>query len=109
MQFDIIDPNVSTAMNVAMVIANIINLAYNIPQMIKTYKLRTTSDISGWFLFLRMVGNGIWIGYAVEIGSLMMLTNNIVTVVSSVFIGYFKLLEDYEQRNLEPLLEVALR
>ena len=109
MQFDIIDPNVSTAMNVAMVIANIINLAYNIPQMIKTYKLRTTSDISGWFLFLRMVGNGIWIGYAVEIGSLMMLTNNIVTVVSSVFIGYFKLLEYYEQRNLEPLLEVALR
>ena len=85
MDFSIIDPNVSTTMNVFMIIANIINIFYNIPQMTKTYKRKTTGDISGTFLLFRILGNMIWIGYAVEVKSFLMLTNNIVTVLSSSF------------------------
>ena len=93
MKFDIIDPNVDTSTNVLIIIANIINICYNIPQMVKTYKIRSTGDISGWFLILRIIGNSIWIEYAIEINSMLMLINTLITVLSSLFIGYFKFLE----------------
>ena len=93
MRFDIIDNNVSATTNIFLIIANIINLSYNIPQMYKTYKCKSTKDFSGLFLLLRVVGNCIWIEYAIEINSMLMLINNIVTVISSLFIGYYKLNE----------------
>jgi len=102
MKFSFIDRNVSTTMNVFLVVANIINLFYNIPQMVTTYKRKSTKDFSTTFLVLRIVGNLIWIGYAIEVSSLLMLINNIVTVLSSVFISYYKALEiiaDYKKKN----------
>ncbi len=102
MQFDIIDHNVSTTTNVFLIIANIINLFYNIPQMYKTYKCKSTKDFSGTFLLLRIIGNLIWIEYAIELNSMLMLINNIVTVLSSIFIGYYKLNEiihDYKEKK----------
>ena len=98
MKFEIIDDNVSMTMNVFIVIANIINIVYNIPQMVKTYQRKTTQDLSSWFIFLRIVGNSIWIGYAIEIDSMMMLINTIVTVGSSVFIAYYKIIELHKER-----------
>ena len=56
-------------------------------------KTKSTKDFSGLFLLLRVVGNCIWIEYAIEINSMLMLINNIVTVISSLFIGYYKLNE----------------
>ena len=41
MDFSIFDDKVSTTMNVFLVIANIINFVYNIPQCVKTYKTKT--------------------------------------------------------------------
>ena len=99
MQFDIIDHNVSITTNIFLVIANIINLFYNIPQMYKTYKCKSTKDFSPTFLLLRVIGNMIWIEYAIEINSLLMLINNLVTVFSSLFIGYYKLNEILEERK----------
>ena len=96
MQIDIIDHNVSTTTNIFLVIANIINLFYNIPQMYKTYKCKSTKDFSATFLLLRIIGNTIWIEYAIEVNSLLMLTNNIVTVISSLFISYYKLNELFD-------------
>ena len=98
MKFEIMDDNVSMTMNVFIIIANIINIVYNIPQMIKTYQRKTTQDLSSWFIFLRIIGNSIWIGYAIEVDSMMMLINTIVTVGSSVFIAYYKVLELYKER-----------
>jgi uncharacterized protein with PQ loop repeat len=98
MKFEIIDDNVSITMNVLIVIANIINIVYNIPQMVKTYQRKTTQDLSSWFIFLRIIGNSIWIGYAIEIDSMMMLINTIITVSSSIFIAYYKILELYKER-----------
>jgi uncharacterized protein with PQ loop repeat len=95
------DHNVSKTMNGFLIIANIINLLYNVPQIITTYKRKSTKDFSGWFLFLRFIGNFIWIGYAIEIDSLLMLINNIVTVVSSGFIGYYKVKEIYNEYKLK--------
>ena len=102
MQFDIIDHNVSITTNVFLVIANIINLFYNIPQMYKTYKCKSTKDFSTLFLSFRFIGNLIWVEYAIEIGSMLMLINNVVTVLSTVFIGYYKineLLTEYRNKK----------
>lgn len=101
MQFDIIDHNVSLTTNIFLVIANIINLFYNIPQMYKTYKCKSTKDFSTLFLSFRFIGNLIWVEYAVEIGSLLMLINNVVTVVSTLFIGYYKINELYLEYKIK--------
>ena len=107
MKFEFIDHNVSTTMNVFLIIANLINLFYNIPQMIKTYKRKTTKDFSTTFLLLRFLGNLIWVAYAIEINSFLMLVNNIVTVVSSMFIGYYKIKEiilDYKNKKYKLMI-----
>jgi uncharacterized protein with PQ loop repeat len=96
MRFTIIDKNVSKEMNIFLVIANIINLIYNIPQIVKTCKSKSTKDFSGWFLSLRVLGNLIWVAYAIEVDSLLMLINNIVTVVASAIIGSFMLNDMYK-------------
>jgi MtN3 and saliva related transmembrane protein len=82
-------------MNGFIIVANIINLIYNIPQMIKTYKTKSTRDFSAIFIGLRIVGNIIWVGYSIEIDSFLMLINNLVTVIASLFIGYYKMIEMY--------------
>ena len=102
MQFTILDQNVSLATNIFLIIANIINLIYNLPQMIKTYKTKSTRDFSGWFLSLRVIGNVIWVAYAIEVDSMLMLINNVVTVISSIFIGYYKVKEMYSDYKNKP-------
>jgi MtN3 and saliva related transmembrane protein len=90
MQFDLIEPKVSPTMNGFLILANIINIVYNIPQMVQTYKTKSTKDFNIWFIVLRICGNFIWVVYAIEVNSLLMLINNSVTVIASLFIGYYK-------------------
>ena len=99
MKFDIMDPNVSLTMNIFIIIANIINIIYNIPQMVKTFKTKSTKDFSEIFLLLRIIGNTIWLAYSIEVNSFLMILNNVVTIVASVFIGYYKVIEIYEARR----------
>lgn len=104
MDFTILDPNVSLTTNIFVIIANIINLIYNIPQMYKTWKTKSTKDFSTTFLVMRISGNIIWVAYAIEISSFLMLLNNCVTVLASVFIFYFKGKELYKERNQHKLI-----
>jgi len=97
MDFSILDPNVSLTTNIFVVIANVINLFYNIPQMYKTWKTKSTTDFSTTFLIMRIAGNVIWVAYAIEISSFLMLLNNCVTVIASAFIFYFKAQELYNE------------
>lgn len=99
MHFHIFDENVSTSMNVFLVIGNIINLIYNIPQMVKTYKSKTTGDFSSTFLFMRVVGNSIWLAYSLELNEFLFIVSNVVSVFSSVFISYYKVIELYKMRH----------
>jgi len=104
MKLELMDTNVSYSMNIFIIIANIINITYNIPQMVKTYKRKTTQDLSSWFLFLRVISSIIWVFYAIEVDSMLMLTNTLVTIVASIFIGYYKVIEivkEYRNKNDE--------
>jgi MtN3 and saliva related transmembrane protein len=94
MHFDLIEPKASPTMNGFLILANIINIVYNIPQMIQTYKTKSTKDFNIWFIVLRIIGNSIWMVYSIEINSLAMLINTSVTVFASLFLGYYKL-SDY--------------
>ena len=93
MKFDIIDHKVNLTMNIFLIIANIINVIQNVPQVYKTYKTKSTRDFSSWFLLLRVVGNGIWAGYAIEVNSMLMLINSGVTIIATSFIGQYKVRE----------------
>ena len=93
MKFDIIDHNVNLTMNIFLIIANVINVIQNVPQIYKTYKSKSTRDFSGWFLLLRAMGNSIWLGYAVEIDSMLMLINSSITIIATSFIGQYKIKE----------------
>ena len=104
MKFELLDPNVQLGMNVMLNIAKVINLIYNIPQMIRTYQTKSTRDFSGWFLSLRVIGNAIWVVYSIYVANLLMLINNVVTVIASVFVGYYKVREmmvDYKQKQIQ--------
>jgi uncharacterized protein with PQ loop repeat len=90
MHFELIEPKVSPTMNGFLILANIINIVYNIPQMAQTYKTKSTKDFNVWFIVLRIIGNLIWMAYSIEVNSLLMLINNSVTVSASLFIGYYK-------------------
>jgi|LakMenEpi03Aug12_release.lakeMendotaPanAssembly.Ray.scaffolds.fasta_scaffold1419668_1 MtN3 and saliva related transmembrane protein len=89
----IFDDSVSTTMNVFLVIGNIINFVYNIPQVVKTYKTKSTRDFSPTFLFMRVIGNCIWLAYSIELKAFLFIVSNIVSVISSIFISYYKVLE----------------
>lgn len=100
------DPNVSPTMNVVLIIANVINLVYNLPQMVHTYRTKSTKDFNTWFIVLRIVGNLIWVVYAVEVKSTLMLINNTVSVLSSIFIGYYKFI-NYWNKNAVAIHDAA--
>ena len=106
MDFSIFDDSVSPTMNVFLVIANVINFVYNIPQMVKTYKTKSTKDFSSTFLFMRVVGNVIWLAYSIEIQAFLFILANIVSVISSIFISYYKIIELYVdyKRNKDAVL-----
>ena len=97
MNFSVFDDSVSYTMNVFLVIGNIINLVYNIPQMVKTYKTKSTKDFSSTFLFLRVIGNSIWLAYSIELNTFLFLICNVVSVGASVFISYYKVVDLYKE------------
>lgn len=101
MDFSIFDDKVSTTMNVFLVIGNIINFVYNIPQVVKTYKTKSTKDFSPTFLFMRVIGNSIWLAYSIELQQFLFMLANIVSLFSSIFISYYKVIELNENRLIE--------
>jgi len=109
MQFKILDPNVGIPMNVFIIIGNVITLFQNIPQVVKTYQVKSTRDFSSIFLFMRLTACFIWGAYSIEIDSLLMLINNLITLSSTLFIGYYKIKEiiyDYKSKNINVYIEV---
>ena len=109
MQIKILDPNVGIPMNVFIIIGNIITLLQNVPQVIKTYQVKSTRDFSTIFLVMRLTACFIWGSYSIEINSLLMLINNLITLCSTIFIGYYKVKEiifDYKSKRINVYVEV---
>ncbi len=71
-------------------IANVIGILYNIPQMVHTYRRKTADDISALFLNLRTLCSVIWIIYSVYYQLWYVLISFASSLVSSVFISYYR-------------------
>ena len=78
--------------NILLIAANIINLIYNIPQMLRTYRTKSANDFDIWFLGLRIFYNFLWILYGIEINSILVVINSIVTILATSFISYYKIM-----------------
>jgi len=101
-KFDITfyNSDIPLGINIVVIIANVINLIYNIPQMYKTYKRKTTKDISGLFLLFRAIASIIWTYYSFYINDIQYIIANIVTLVATLFIGYYKIRDIYVNRRI---------
>jgi uncharacterized protein with PQ loop repeat len=108
MKFDLIDDSVSLPMNIFLIIGNVICIGYNIPQMIQTYKSKSTKDINIWFLILRIIGNVPFVVYSIQMEEANLIISYLFSVFSSVFILYFKFLE-LKYLNLNTQLEKNLQ
>lgn len=101
----IINDDLPIWVNILVILANIINLIYNIPQIVKTYKRKSTRDISGLFLSLRLVGNTMVLIYTIYIKDVQLSIANTVTVLSSIFLCAYKLHDIYEDRLIKKQFE----
>ena len=104
MKFDIIDPNVGLVMNIFLILGNLICIGYNIPQMIQTYKTRSTGDINEWFILFRILGNSPFVVYSIYVGEVNLFISYTFAVIASLFIGYFKYMDMKKHRNTERLI-----
>jgi MtN3 and saliva related transmembrane protein len=104
MDYSIFDDNVSATMNVFLVIGNVNNLIYNIPQIIKTYKSKSTKDFSTSFLCMRVFGNFIWLAYSIELRAFLFIISNIVSLFSSMFVCYYKIIDIYKLKESDNAL-----
>ena len=110
MKFDIIDPNVGITMNIFLILGNLVCIGYNIPQMIQTYRTRSTGDINEWFIAFRIIGNSPFVVYSIYVGEVNLFISYTFAVVASLFIGYFKYMDMKKCRNKdEPLIENELK
>ena len=51
---------------------------------------------------MRVIGNCIWLAYSIELKAFLFILSNIVSVISSIFISYYKAAEIYQDHFPPP-------
>ena len=72
-------------------IAGILTTASFLPQVYKTWKLKTADSLSLPMLVLMAIGVLLWGIYGVMLDSISMIAANVVTFISTLVLIYFKL------------------
>jgi MtN3 and saliva related transmembrane protein len=72
-------------------IAGTLTTAAFVPQVVKTWRTRSTHDISLGMFALFNTGLVLWLVYGVQIGSLPIVLSNVVTLALALVILFFKL------------------
>lgn len=65
-------------------------LIYNVPQIYHTIKTKSTKDISGWFLIIRVISSLLWLIYSLYTMEFFVLLSWIITGSSTVILMYYK-------------------
>ena len=73
-----------------LVACNVINVAYHLPQIIKTYRTKSVKDFDAWYLFLSITHSFCWVLYGIEENNPLMIFNTSVTIFAVSFISYYK-------------------
>lgn len=77
--------------NLLGLIAGTLTTAAFIPQVVRTWRTRSTHDISLGMFALFSTGLVLWLVYGVMIGSLPIVASNIITLALALTILFFKL------------------
>jgi uncharacterized protein with PQ loop repeat len=85
------------------VIGNVLNLAYNIPVVYLVWKKRSSKNISGTFLTLRLCGSISWLIYAGLVNDMWIVFSYSITLISTMLITYIKCIE--RRNNKQPIEE----
>ena len=72
-------------------IAAILTTSAFLPQVYKTWKSKDVSSLSLAMLLLFFVGISLWVVYGIYINSLSLIIANGITIISYMFLIYFKL------------------
>ena len=72
-------------------VAGTLTTAAFVPQVVKAWRTRSTSDISLGMFVLFNIGLVLWLAYGVLIGSWTIVLSNVVTLALALTILFFKL------------------
>lgn len=72
-------------------VAGVLTTAAFVPQVVKTWRTRSTHDISLGMFSLFSIGLVLWLGYGFLIDSAPIIVTNLVTLVLALTILFFKL------------------
>ena len=90
--------------NNILVVCNVINVIYHVPQIIKTYKTKSVKDFDPYYLFLGNLHSFCWVLYSIEDNNSLMIFNSCVTMFSISFVSYYKIntyiVEYYNKKKL---------
>ena len=81
----------NTYKNNILVVCNVINVIYHLPQIIKTYKTKSVKDFDSYYLFLGNLHSFCWVLYSIEDNNSLMIFNSCVTMFSISFVSYYKI------------------
>jgi len=91
-----------TYKNNILVVCNVINVIYHLPQIIKTYKTKSVKDFDPYYLFLGNLHSFCWVLYSIEDNNSLMIFNSCVTMFSISFVSYYKIyscISDYYKKK----------
>lgn len=90
-----------------LIVCNVINVIYHVPQIIKTYKTKSVKDFDSYYLFLGNLHSFCWVLYGIEDRNGLMIFNSCVTMFSSSFVSYYKIhsyiIEYYSKKTITSL------
>jgi len=93
--------------NNILIVCNIINVIYHVPQIIKTYRTKSVKDFDPYYLFLGNLHSLCWVMYSISDNNYLMLFNSCITVFSISFVSYYKITsyisDYYNKKNLSKL------
>lgn len=72
------------------------------PQLIKSYKTKSTEDLSIWFLIALLTGVTLWIIYGVAMADIPLIVANSVSFLPLSCTLYLKIKWDVVPRPLDP-------
>lgn len=100
------NPSVELFMTVIVNIGNVLSIAYNIPQMWRTHKLKKADDISSHFLWMRLSAGIIWSIYCIYYKMWYVIISWTTTIISTTQILYYKYYPSPSLLEPIPLVEI---
>lgn len=73
------------------IVANVIGVIYNVPQVVYTIRSKSANDLSGIFLSLRIISACLWILYTTILWSPDVFISWVITGTSSVILMVYKI------------------